>query len=220
MVEAVREMGIIPFFTCHIPGYSIQEMTAPGCWFGGDDDPLGPWDWKIDCVRSGDIAYGKFLCGGKAAFATVKWYKELMNIRRATLEPDANGKKILGFLQENGSISIREVRNLLGVKKSAADAAIGRLQHQCRVVTGDITRVYRGPSLKYSGWQVSSFCTPEDLFGSDAAFTLFPGFPSSLAKDRLRTSNSPEESLEALATHILSVLPSNAQMPDILKVLR
>lgn len=59
MERAIREMGIIPFFSNRIPGYSIQEMTAPGCWFGGDDDPLGPWDWKIECLHCGDIAYGK-----------------------------------------------------------------------------------------------------------------------------------------------------------------
>ena len=58
---------------------------------GDEEGTLGPWDRKIECVRAGDIAYGKFLCGGKAAFATIRWYRELMNIRRAAHEPDAAG---------------------------------------------------------------------------------------------------------------------------------
>jgi len=83
MIEVIREYGIIPFFNCPVPGWSIAEMTDPAYWFGGsEDDELGPWDWKIEAVREGDIAYGKFL-GGKAAFATVEWYRELMNWRRS-----------------------------------------------------------------------------------------------------------------------------------------
>lgn len=215
MYEAIRKMGILPFFRNRIPGFSIQEMTLPGYWFDGDEDPLGPWDWKIDCIQSGDIAYGKFLCGGKACFATVEWYRELMNVRRAALQPDENGEAILRYLQENGTISIREVRFLLGVKKSAADAAISRLQHQCRVITGDITRVYRGPQLTYNGWQVSSFCTPEALF-QQAEAPFFPGFP---AENRtLETSHTPEESLELLVNHLIQ--ETGASREEALKALR
>jgi len=83
MIAAIRYFGILPFFRCGIPGWSVEELTAPGCWFSEDEASfLGPWDWKIDAVREGDIAYGKFL-GGKAAFATVTWYRELMNWRRS-----------------------------------------------------------------------------------------------------------------------------------------
>jgi hypothetical protein len=83
MVAAIRHFGVLPFFRCSIPGWSVEELTAPGCWFSDEEDTfLGPWDWKIDAVREGDIAYGKFL-GGKAAFATVSWYRELMNWRRS-----------------------------------------------------------------------------------------------------------------------------------------
>lgn len=172
MVHTIRERGILPFFENVIRGYSVEEETPQQFWFDGDDGAtLGPWDWKIECVRSGDIAYGKFLLGGKAAFATVPWYAELRNYRRSLpkYEPDADGQRILGYIAEHGSITIREVRALLGVKKAAADAAITRLQMQCRVVTGDLLRVYRGADLRYSGWQVASFCRPEDIFSADRA---------------------------------------------------
>lgn len=183
MGDTIRRLGIVPFFINSIPGYSIQELTRPGCWFDGDEDPLGPWDWKIDCIRDGDIAYGKFLCGGKASFATVPWYRELMNVRRA------------------------------------------RLQHQCRVVTGDISRVYRGQQMTYSGWQVASFCTPESLFQSGPTQAAFPGFPvfEDEADLSLETSHTPEESLERLIDHMAEVTRSlhiTASREDILKILR
>ena len=167
----------------------VEEHTPPEHWF--TDESMGPWDWKIHCVQSGDVAYGKFLWGGKAAFATVEVYRELMNWRRAQpkYQPTPDHRKVLEFVAENGSVSIAEVRKLLGVKKSAADAVIARLMQQTRLVTGDIRRVYRGADLHYAGWQRSSFCKPEALF-EDMDFP-FPGFvPRSM-----RSTLTPEESL-------------------------
>ena len=201
MERAIREVGIIPFFKSDIPGYSIKEQTQPGFWFD-DGDTLGPWDWKIDCLESGDIAYGKFLCGNKAAFATIPFYRELMNLRRATTQPDQDGQKIMAYLEERGSITIKEVRALLGVKKAAADAAIGKLQHQCRVVTGVIERVYRGPEQTYNGWQVAYFCTPESLFD-----------------DPLQTDHTLEQSQKFLIDHIAGLFPE-ATRKQILRVLK
>jgi hypothetical protein len=129
MIEVIREHGIIPFFRCGVPGWSIEEMTAPGCWFTDEEDggTLGPWDWKIEAVREGDIAYGKFL-GGKAAFATVEWYRELMNWRRSipkyrmalgeAYKPATNGEKLMKYLspvalsaiKEAGALEARELR--------------------------------------------------------------------------------------------------------------
>ena len=216
MVDAIRELGIVPFFENPIPGYSIEELTPPAYWFDGEEDTLGPWDWKIEAVRSGDIAYGKFLWGGKAAFATVGWYRELVNWRRSLpkYQPDDKGRKILDYLAENGSIGIKEVRGLFGIKKNAADTLIRNLQMETRVVTGDILRVYRGPDLHYNGWQTSSFCTPEDLFETEGeSFGPFKteGFS-------LKLSRSPEESLRRLVEHIKEIAPS-ASDEAILKML-
>ena len=35
MERAICELGIVPFFTSAIPGYSIKELTQPGFWFFG-----------------------------------------------------------------------------------------------------------------------------------------------------------------------------------------
>lgn len=129
MIEVIREYGIIPFFRCGVPGWSIEEMTAPGCWFTDEEDggTLGPWDWKIEVVREGDIAYGKFL-GGKAAFATVEWYRDLMNWRRSIpkyrmalgekYKASTSSEKLMRFLspvalsaiKEAGALEARELR--------------------------------------------------------------------------------------------------------------
>jgi len=132
MIEAIKKAGIIPFFKAGIPGWSIEEQTAPGFWFWEEEDNLGPWDWKIDAVQTGEIAYGKFL-GGKAAFATVEYYRELMNWRRslpkyrAAIEEGKRnymqlsaGEKVMSTLgpvvleaiRENGTMEMKELRQI------------------------------------------------------------------------------------------------------------
>lgn len=205
MLNLIKEFGLIPFFACPVPGYSIEEHTPLDLWF--TEDSLGPWDWKIFCVQSGDIAYGKFLCGGKAAFATVDVYKEIINWRRslAKYRPAPDQQIILDYVEEHGSITVQEVRKLLGITKAKADTLLCRIQMQTRLITGDISRVYRGEDLKYSGWQRSSFCTPEALL-EEMEFP-FPGY-----KPRtFSTSHSPEESLEFLKSTIRN---SCGDVPD------
>ena len=217
MLELIRAYRLIPFFRNAIPGFSIEEHTAPDAWF--TEENLGPWDWKIEVVRSGDVAYGKFIGAHKAAFATVDWYRELRNYRRSIKKglPDASGQVILDYVRDHGSISIREVRQLLGVKKSAADAAVAKLQWQTRLVTGDIIRVYRGPDLHYNGWQTSSFCTPESLFCTEGDFMGLAGFPGDGLRS-LDVNHSPEESLRLLVDKVRESLPE-ADPKAILKLL-
>lgn len=193
MYAVIKELGIVPFFENLVRGYSIEEMTPKEFWFDDDGPELGPWDWKIYAVQSGDVAYGKFLLGGKASFATPKWYAHLMNWRRSQTkyQPDAAQQKILDYIRENGSIGIREIRHLLGIRKGPADALMTKLQMQCRVVTGDIERVYRGEDLHYNGWQRSVFCAPEDLFEG-----IMP-----------TVNCSPEESYNLLASRIKEIAP-------------
>ena len=212
MIETIMELGIVPFFENRIPGYSIEEMTPAGNWFDGDADIAAtPWDWKIACVQTGEIAYGKFLCGGKAAFATLEWYRELRNWRQAQerYRPDAAQQQVLSAMAaQGGSIGIRDIRELLGIKKGQADALMTRLMMQCRAVTGDIVRVYRGADLHYKGWQQSSFCTPESLFDT-LPFAGFPGFPFDRGAG-LETTHSPEESYALLSEKIRSIVPDAA----------
>ena len=87
----------------------------------------------------------------------------------------------------------------MGLKKSAADALLSKIQMQARIITGDISRVYRGADLRYSGWQRSSFCTPEALF-EEMDFP-FPGY-----KPRtLKSSLTPAQSLDFLKDTVRNV---------------
>lgn len=247
LAEQVRLFGFIPFFENVIEGYSIEELTPRECWLA--DENFGPWDWKVDVLRSGDIAYGKFLLGGKASFATAEWYRDIMNYKRSLPRHRADGqdRQIYEAICSSGSIMPSELRKMFKLKKSRIDACLTRLMNDTLVVIGDIQRVYRGSDLNYNGWQRSSVCRPEDLFGYDAvpdasaspvdayAFHSAPdsssgAFPSAPAPANIfervlgatpvcAFSRTPEESYERLRSRILSFFPQagDKQIGEILK---
>ncbi len=233
MIEVIRKFGIIPFFRSGVPGWSVEELTDPACWFY-TSDVLGPWDWKIDAVREGDIAYGKFLAG-KAAFATVEWYRHLMNCRRAnpryrvalgepfaaktgsdslmqTLSPIA-----LEAVRENGSLETAELRHICGeklqkpaVKKNVMDSVLQFLEMGTWVVIGDLRRVYRGPNLEYKGWQRSSITSPDELFGTREQSGAQPFWAARIESGTagsIAVDCTPEESRQLLLDHITKFFP-------------
>ena len=234
MIRTIRRFGILPFFRGAVPGWSVEEMTAPGCWFT-EDGVLGPWDWKIEVVREGDIAYGKFL-GGKAAFATVEWYRLLMQWRRSLPKyrvalgefPDKPGSQkdqlmqslapvALQAIREAGALEARELRLICSaaarttVKKNVMDSVVQFLQMGTWTVIGDIRRVYRGPNLTYSGWQLASNTTPDELFGADRADAGAPFWARHIEENTAavpsQAAPSPEEARRRLIGHILSLNP-------------
>ena len=214
MLEAIKAFGIIPFFENTVRGYSIEELTPPSCWL--TDEQLGPWDWKVDVVQSGEIVYGKFLCGGKAAFATVEWYAHLRNWRlsQKKYSLSAEGEKIMDLITREGSCNSRQVRELLKVKKSKSDSIMACLMQGTRIVIGDIQRVYRGPNLEYKGWQTASYCTPESLFERpEEDFG-----PWHIGGSTLKTGCTPDESFLILSRHIEDLFPE-ASDDSIRKVL-
>ena len=230
MIAAIRHFGVLPFFRCGVPGWSVEDLTTPGCWFSDNEDTfLGPWDWKIDAVREGDIAYGKFL-GGKAAFATVSWYRELMNWRRslprykmaeggrfrATTAHDKLLKQLapitLTAIREAGALEARELRLICSasfgatVKKNVMDSILQYLQMGTWTVIGDFERVYRGPDLHYSGWQRASNTTPDELFA-----TPVPPFPG--ASDELIAAPVPP--LPDYSSPAVNSSPADKPVPEI-----
>lgn len=203
MLEAIKTCGIIPFFENPVTGFSIEEMTPPGSWF--TDEDLGPWDWKVDVVQSGEIVYGKFLCGGKAAFATPEWYAHLRNWRlsQEKYKPTTEGRKVLKLIEKEGSCVSRQVRELLNVKKSKSDSVLANLMNGTRLIIGDIQRVYKGPNLEYKGWQTASYCTPESLFERPAE----DFGPWHIGGSTLKCDCSPQESYSILRNHIMGLFP-------------
>ena len=128
MINAIQEIGIIPFSKNIVPGWSIQEITDPDFWFTTSDQ-LGPWDWRIEAVRQG-IVFGKFI-SRKSAFATIESYRHLMNWRRSLpkyripvdgiSEMNTLEEKFMGYLspilldsiRKRESFELSEIRPLL-----------------------------------------------------------------------------------------------------------
>ena len=232
MVAAIREFGVLPLFRSSIPGWSIEDMTAPGCWFD-TEGVLGPWDWKVDAVRQGDIAYGKFI-GGKAAFATLEWYRHLMNWRRSIpryrmalgekFKATTNGDKlnkafapeILSKVKADGEIRAEGLRAICS-KKSVYEGVSRFLQMGTWLVVGDIERVYRGPNLTYSGWQRISLTTPDAFFGIGEILRSAQDDKAAPAWARMFEQETgagaeslgclPEESRHVIIGHIREVFP-------------
>ena len=139
MSAAIRRVGIVPFVHNTVPGWSIEELTAAGSWIWDDEESgvLGPWDWKIEVIREGDIAYGKYI-RNKAAFATVEWYRHLMNWRRSqpkyrmAVGEEYSGKSImdqfyrlfspvlLDAIKEYGSVEGSDIRKILSERTTPA----------------------------------------------------------------------------------------------------
>ena len=58
-VEYINKVGFLPLFKNEIPGFSLEERTAPEYWWSGDPKS-DPWEWREIIARSGKVAYGKF----------------------------------------------------------------------------------------------------------------------------------------------------------------
>ena len=59
--RAADRYGLLPFFYCGVPGFSVEELTPSRYWFAGDVD--GPWEWRMEVARRGSVAYGKLFAG-------------------------------------------------------------------------------------------------------------------------------------------------------------
>ena len=57
MIQLVEDVGFLPFFTNHIPGFSVEECCPRELWFAEGVD--GPWEWKGPVARSGHGAADK-----------------------------------------------------------------------------------------------------------------------------------------------------------------
>ena len=200
LMDAIRQVGLVPLLHIGIPGYSADEMVAPECRYKLKDDgtwdwPL--WQWKGPIVTEGRFAYGKFF-DGKAGFVSMEWWPDLCNWRRSKHPkslPDSVEGMIMDILQLNGSMITRELRSACGFDgpkmRSRFDSFVTRLQAACRVVTEDFVYPRDKHGNEY-GWGWALLATPESLFGREACNCEY----------------SPEESFERLFNHYHKILPN------------
>ena len=202
MMEAIRQVGLLPLLECGVRGFSADALVAPNCRYRATDDgwewPL--WQWKGPLVTEGGFAYGKFF-DGKAGFVTMDWWPDLCNWRRykhPMPDEDSVEGAIREVLQESGSMVTRELRAACGFTgpkmRSRFDAYVTRLQMGCWVVTEDF--VYpRDRHGNVYGWGWALLTTPERLFGRDAC----------------RCSRTPDESRQRLLDQLRFLLPQASE---------
>ena len=142
-LEALAQrMGLLPFFSCGIPGFSIEDFTPSRFWFAEGVD--GPWEWRMDVARRGVVAYGK-LFHNKAGLVSREWYPDLANYRRDGYDFDARyedglagykEKCIMDVLLRDGPTLSKDLKKAAGFGGGGMkdfDTAITRLQMQTYV---------------------------------------------------------------------------------------
>ncbi|MCR5468545.1 MAG: hypothetical protein K6F37_06260 [Lachnospiraceae bacterium] len=215
LIKAIDELGFVPFFENKIPGFSIEEHIAPGCWYHDSDDGFWPaWEWKGPVIQKMNCAYGKFL-KGKAMYVSPKWFPDFANYRRDGYDFDAryedgltsyHDKELFELLDANAPIISKQLKKAGNYGKNGKkgfDTMITRLQKQCYVVISDF-KYAKDKSGKEYGWGLAEYSTPEIFFGE--------GFRNTVYK------RSPEESYERLVKHFETILPGT-ELTDIQKIL-
>lgn len=227
--DAALRYGILPFFRNNIPGFSVEEMTAPGMLFGGNEYE-GCWEWKGPVVRNRTTAYGKFF-RKKAGFVSrellpyfLKWRRSLHNVA-----PGSMDEMIFDIISINDKMTSTDLREaIIGKPKRRTafdlpsldmnpdvftesdmerkpsrhtlEGPLQRLQMGGRICISDFRYKQTRKGERY-GWGVAEYSTPEMLFDLHDLDAL----------------PSPEECLE----YIISVTASRfkAATPDRLRKL-
>ena len=209
----VGELGFLPFFSCGIPGFSVEERIDARYWFTGID---GAWEWKGPIARGKRCVYGK-LFSKKAGFVSREWYPDLANWRRDGYDFDAlyddgkaahDDKLVYDMVdQRDDSVLSKELKKLGGFHKGGKkgfDAIITRLQMECYLVVADFTYMTDKQGNQY-GWGVARYTTPEKFYGADFTDNVY--------------RRTPEESRERLLAHFREILPK-ATEKQLLKLLK
>lgn len=201
LAAAVERFGIVPLFRNAIPGFSVEEHTAPEAWF--PEDREGVWDWKGPVIRGTGCAYGKFF-ERKAAFVSRAWFPDLANYRRDGYDFDARfddglaswaDRTLFELVDGSAPVVSRRLKELGGYGKNGRrgfDTSMNRLQAQCYVTITDFVYAMDRYGRPY-GWGTAVYSTPERAMGSD--FT-----------DRVY-AREPEESYESVLAHLLTLCP-------------
>lgn len=185
MEAAALRFGMLPFFANNIPGFSIEEMAAPGMLFGLRDDKDGCWEWKGPVIRERTTAYGKFF-RRKAGFVALELLPDFLNYRRHTypVKPDSTDEMLLDVIRENEGITSTDLKRLIfgtpnrkrqaedpvnimdeyvPPKRHGLEGPLQRLQMGGRLLITDFVYKRTAGGRRY-GWGVARYATPEVWF--------------------------------------------------------
>ena len=201
LIAAVEKVGILPYFSNSIPGFSLEEHCAPGVLFSDTGDDT--WAWKGPVIRATGCAYGKFF-EKKACYISAQWFPDFANYRRDGYDFDARyddglasyrDKTLFELIDANAPIiskSLKQIGNYRKGGNKGFDTIITRLQSQCYVVISDFVYMKDKYGKPY-GWGVAEYSTPEHFMGDSFTDNVY--------------SKSPEESYERLLEHFSKLFP-------------
>lgn len=217
--ETAVKYGLLPFFSNNIPGFSVEEMAAPGKLFGDDD---GCWEWKGPIIQEMTTAYGKFF-RRKAGFVARELYPDFINYRRSAYPLDAYSMEatLLDIIDAQEAATSAELREIVFGKpnrkrrpgdlvdsmeyvkprRQVLEPPLQKLQMGGRLLIADFQYKMTRQGDRY-GWGVALYTTPEIWFG----------------KGITHCDNTPEESFNILVDHLATRLP-NASRSQIVKLL-
>lgn len=194
--RTIDALGILPFFTNRVRGWSVEEHADPSVWFSGSD---GPWEWKGPLAYEKKCVYGKFL-RNKAVFVSPEWFGDLANWRRDAMSFDERVEAglvprtdilLMRYLREHPFTQSRYARRECGFSKGY-DAVLTRLEMQTYVINQDFQYSVDRAGRPY-GWGNAVLCAAEDWAGEALA---------ALPADR-----EPEESFERMIAHLTRMMP-------------
>lgn len=186
LTELVNQIGFLPLFKNHIPGFSVEEMTAGDYWWSGNLQE-DPWEWRGILAEQGKVAYGK-LFGKKAGFISKDWYPVFANYRRDGYDfysryedglAKQMDKSIYECVEDGASLASFELKVAIcgkSRKGTGFDTALTRLQMQTYLTVRKFQRKKTKQGEEY-GWAAAVFSTPEALFGEDwvrSEYTMEP----------------------------------------------
>ncbi len=172
--ELVEEIGFLPLFKNHIPGFSVEERTVGETWWS-DRHEEDPWEWREVIASEGNIAYGKLFCN-RAGFISREWYPYYAVLRRDGYDFDSRyedglasrkHKNIIDVLELRGAIPSNELKKDAGFHKEGErgfEGAITALQMQTYILVSSFHRRRNRKNEEY-GWSVADYTLSERYFG-------------------------------------------------------
>lgn len=209
----VQQMGFLPFFSCAIPNFSIEEFTPSRYWFV--EGVEGPWEWRMELARRGVAAYGK-LFAKKAGLVSREWYPDLANYRRNGYDFDARyedglashkEKRVMDVLLREGPTLSKDLKRLAGFGSGGLkgfDTVITNLQMQTYVTVHSFEYAHDKYGRPY-GWGIARYAMTEDVLGSYVTQGAY--------------NRDPEESKVKIIQH-LGILCPEAFDDDLEKLIR
>ena len=206
LVAVVNEIGFLPFFTCRIEGFSLEDNISYDAWYQGrwsGKIHWDAWDWKGQVLQNRELVYGKFF-EKKAGFISLQLWPDFCNYRREGYDFDARfddglasykDKGVVDYITGVGATLTKDIKDNLNYNKGGNkgfETVISRLQMETYVVPINYEYSKRKNGDEY-GWGNCRYDIAEKYWGDKLCRSAY--------------KRSPQESLNRIVMHVLKALP-------------